>query len=47
MFSADVSIKRPTSFVARTCEAADQEVTNTFGIQRFAEREEVFELRCA
>jgi hypothetical protein len=28
-------------------EAADQNVPNAFGVQGFAEREEVFELRCA
>jgi hypothetical protein len=28
-------------------EATDQDVANAFGVQRFAEREEVFELRCA
>jgi hypothetical protein len=28
-------------------EAADQDVPDTFRVQRFAEREEVFELRCA
>ncbi|HEX7678012.1 MAG TPA: hypothetical protein VF713_07810 [Thermoanaerobaculia bacterium] len=28
-------------------EAADQDVPDVFRVQRFAEREEVFELRCA
>jgi hypothetical protein len=28
-------------------EAADEDVPNAFGVQRLAEREEVFELRCA
>ncbi len=27
--------------------AADEDVANAFRVQRFAEREEVFELRCA
>jgi hypothetical protein len=29
------------------CKATDQDVPNAFRIQGFAEREEVFELRCA
>ncbi len=43
----EINDGRANEAIEDDCKTTDQDLPNAFGIQGFAEREEVFELRCA